>query len=120
MIGCILSLFVAACVTALLLMPETPGGALPFPHFDKAVHVVLFFMVGFPAMWGLQPRWHWHIWAVVVAYSGLIEVLQPSFGRSADGFDLVANALGAMIAVAAARWARSKTAKVQQRERAKA
>ncbi len=120
LIGCVLSLVVAAFATSLLLMPALPGKPFPVPFFDKFVHAALFFGVALPSMIGLEKRWHWHVWAVVVVYSGLTELLQPGFGRSAEWSDLVANAVGAALASVAARRVQLKTAKVQKRDRTKA
>jgi VanZ family protein len=120
LIGCAVSLALAAIVTGLLLMPALPGKPFPVPFFDKFVHAAMFFSVALPAMLGLGPRLSWAVFAVVVAYSGLTELLQPGFGRSAEWSDFGANAVGAALAVPAARWLRLKVAKVKQRHRAKA
>ncbi|MCC1480769.1 VanZ family protein [Roseibaca sp. Y0-43] len=120
LIGCALSLVLAAIVTSLLLMPALPGKPFPVPFFDKFVHASMFFSVALPAMLGLPARWAWGVWAVVVAFSGVTELLQPGFGRSAEWADLAANALGAALAVLAARRLRLQAAKVQKRDRAKA
>lgn len=120
LIGCALSLVLAAIVSSLLLMPALPGKPFPVPFFDKFVHAAMFFSVALPAMLGLRPRWSWGVWAVVVAYSGVTELLQPGFGRSAEWADLAANACGAALAVLAARRLRLQAAKVQKRDRAKA
>ena len=120
LIGCSISVALAAIVTSLLLMPALPGKPFPIPFFDKFVHATMFFCVALPAILVVRPRWAWAVWALVVAYSGVTELLQPGFGRSAEWADLAANAIGAALAVAAARWLRLKAAKVQQRKRAKA
>jgi len=96
-------------------MPLSDGKLFPVPHIDKVVHAVLFCAVALPAMLSVPRRWHWMIWLVVFGYSGLMELVQPYFGRGADWRDLVANATGAGLAVLLARRWRSKATKVQQR-----
>lgn len=118
-IGIAASILLGMCVTALLLVPMPPGAPFPVPHFDKLVHAILFFCVALPSVLVLPGRWHWTVWIVVVGYSGLMELVQPVFGRGADLLDLLANATGAALAVIAARVYRSKRAKVQQGYRAK-
>lgn len=107
-------------VTGLLLMPALPGKPLPVPHIDKVIHAVMFFTLAFPAMWGLPQAWHWPVFSLVVVYGGATELVQPAFGRSAEWGDFIANATGALLALVLARWMLSKTAKIQQRKRAKA
>lgn len=119
-IGCCISCVMTIIVTGLLLMPAMPGKPFPVPYVDKLVHAGLFFAVAFPAMSALVRTWHWPVWTLVVFYSGLTELVQPSFGRSAEWADLVANAFGAAMALLAARWARSKATEIQHRKRAKA
>lgn len=110
----------AIVVAGLLLMPALPGKPLPIPYVDKIVHAILFFTLAFPAIWGLPRAWHWPVCGMVMVYGGATELVQPEFGRSAEWGDFIANALGAMLALGTARWVHSKTAKIQQRKRAKA
>lgn len=118
-IGIAVSVLMAMCVAAVLLVPMPSGAPFPVPHFDKLVHATLFGCVALPSMMVLPGRWHWLVWAVVVGYSGVMELVQPMFGRGADPADLIANATGAALAMTAARAYRSKRAKVHQRQRAK-
>lgn len=117
-VGFAASVFLAGLVTALLLMPVSGGTPWPVPHIDKAIHAGLFFAVALPAMLVTVPRLHWALWALVVGYSGVTEIIQPWFGRGADPMDLAANAAGAALALGVARWRfRSKAAKVEQNQR---
>lgn len=119
-IGCSVSGVMALIVTGLLLTPQVPNVSLGVPFKDKAVHAVLFFAIAFPAMLAVSRVWHWPIWAFVVGYGGVTELVQPSFGRSAEWADLAADAVGAALAVLVARRAGSETAKIPQRQRTKA
>lgn len=82
-----------AILVATLLPGQMVAGA---PGTDKTQHMLAFGTLAFPAAL-IRPRWA--IWSVlaVVAYGGLIEVIQPFFGRSRDLFDLRADAIGAAV-----------------------
>ena len=119
-IGCTVSGVMALIVTGLLLMPEVPGISLSVPFKDKVVHAVLFFAVALPAMLAVSRGWHWPIWAFVVGYGGVTELVQPSFGRSAEWADLAADAVGTAFALLVARRVGSEPAEIPQRQRTKA
>ena len=67
--------------------PPTPDGS------DKVVHLIAFAALAFPLALtgriGLLP-----VFIGASAYGGIIEVLQPSFGRSADMQDWIADIAG--------------------------
>ena len=67
--------------------PPAPDGS------DKVVHLIAFAALAFPlahtGRFGLIP-----IFVATIAYGGIIEVLQPSFGRSADMQDWIADIAG--------------------------
>ena len=97
----------------ILLLSLVPGDELPpagwlarIPHFDKIVHCGFYLIeTGLLVLW-LRPSLRGKFWIVVgvVAFSGVIELVQSVCGRSADWFDWAANALGAMADVPAAIW----------------
>ncbi len=97
----------------ILLLSLVPGDELPpagwlarIPHFDKIVHCGFYLIeTGLLVLW-LRPSLRGKFWIVVgvVAFSGVIELVQSVCGRSADWFDWAANALGAMAGVPAAIW----------------
>lgn len=77
------------------------------PHFDKAVHFG--FYAGEMALLLLlfnPPTWRrGGILLLVIAASALIEYLQGAYcGRSKDGWDLLANTVGALTGLLAAPW----------------
>ncbi|CUX81416.1 MAG: VanZ like family [Roseibaca calidilacus] len=111
--GCALSACLAVIVAVLLLQPLPEAVDFSLPHLDKLVHAAMFCTVALPAMLGLPRRWHGLVWGLVLAYSGLIELVQPYFGRGAEWADLAANGLGAGIALFLARVWRLKRAKLQ-------
>ena len=75
----------------ILLLSLVPGDELP-----PAGLLVLWFRP--------SPRGKFWIVAGVVAFSGVIELVQSVCGRSADWLDWAANAFGAMAGVPAALW----------------
>ena len=97
----LLTLIVTTVLTVAMLWPinQPPPGP---DGSDKVVHLIAFAALAFPlartGRFGLIP-----IFITTSAYGGIIEVLQPSFGRSADMQDWIADitgvALGMMLAL---------------------
>ena len=83
----------AIAVATLMPMPANiPGG-------DKLQHMLAFGILAFPTAL-IRPRWAIWSFLAVVAYGGLIEVIQPFFNRTADLADLRADGIGAAVGVA--------------------
>lgn len=81
-------------------VPDTPANG--FPGLDKLVHFTMFFLIALPAL-SVAPRaWGWTV-ALVVVYGGMIEIVQPLFGRGRELGDFIANSFGAVCAIPAAR-----------------
>ncbi len=81
-----------------------PGSSLPdAPGSDKLHHFVAYAAIVFPVC-VVRPRAALWMVPLAVAYGGMIEAIQPTFGRTADLGDVVANTTGALIGAAAA-WA---------------
>jgi VanZ family protein len=92
-------------VTILTLLPGRDLPQVNVVNFDKFAHLGVFFLMNF-----LYLRWKKFgpnlkpstliITLLIIAYSGLIELLQGIFytDRFADWFDFLANATGAGIA----------------------
>ncbi|MEM9912015.1 MAG: VanZ family protein [Pseudomonadota bacterium] len=70
-----------------------------FAHFDKLVHAAAFAALAFPLSVARTHSWSL-IFLVGLAFGGLIELIQPRFGRTADWFDLLADAFGLLIGIA--------------------
>ena len=89
----VLLTFIATTVLTVAMLwpihqpPPTPDGS------DKVVHLIAFAALAFPlartGRIGLLP-----VFIGASAYGGIIEVLQPSFGRSADMQDWIADIAG--------------------------
>lgn len=90
-----LTLVLAALIAALTLTPAPPGPP-GVPGLDKLAHVVAFAALAGPLSWR-YPKWWWAVALVAVAYGGVIELVQPSVGRSMEGADLVADGAGAVL-----------------------
>jgi VanZ family protein len=87
------SLLLALIVAVLTLSPATPGPE-GIPHIDKLAHLLAFAAVAAPLAWRF-PR-HWRAMALCgLAYGGVIEIVQPFTGRSAEWGDFLADGIGA-------------------------
>ena len=92
-----LTLIVTLTLTVAMLWPlEAPP---PAPEgSDKLVHFIAFAALAFPlartGRYGLLP-----VFVVASAFGGAIEVIQPSFNRSADINDWVADIVGVILGI---------------------
>lgn len=98
-IGSAATIVLAAIIAVLTLAPMPAGGPA---GADKAYHVLAFACLAFPLPL-VRPRWT--VWVIlgVIAYGGVIEVIQPFFGRQAEWADLVADGVGAILGAIVAR-----------------
>ncbi|WP_369061111.1 hypothetical protein ABOZ73_04680 [Caulobacter sp. 73W] len=102
-------LFAAACIVVVwqaLGPPDGPGSLIPW---DKALHGLTFFALTGMALLAFPKMKLWRIGVLMLAFGGLIEILQslPFFDRDAEWADLLADAagVGAVLAVMiAAAW----------------
>ena len=92
-----LTLIVTAVLTVAMLWPinqppPTPDGS------DKVVHLIAFAALAFPlartGRIGLIP-----VFIGASVFGGLIELIQPSFGRSADMQDWIADIVGVALGI---------------------
>jgi hypothetical protein len=92
-IGSVVTLVLAVIIAVLTLAPMPSGGPA---GSDKLYHVLAFACLAFPLPL-VRPRWT--VWVIlgVIAYGGVIEVIQPFFGRHAEWADLVADGIGAVV-----------------------
>ena len=92
-----LTAFVAITLTLAMLWPlEAPP---PAPEgSDKLVHFIAFAALAFPlartGRFGLLP-----VFIGASAFGGVIELIQPSFNRSADVNDWVADTVGVILGI---------------------
>ena len=92
-----LTLIVTAVLTVAMLWPinQPPPGP---DGSDKVVHLIAFAALAFPlartGRIGLVP-----VFIGASAFGGLIELIQPTFGRSADMQDWIADIAGVMLGI---------------------
>ncbi len=90
----IISLGLLTLITALSLFPAEQ---LPkVPGTDKTHHFIAYATLMLPTALR-RPRYGWAIGLGFIAYSGLIELLQPLVNRRGEWLDLFANAGGVAI-----------------------
>lgn len=79
-------------------LTPNPQDNLPDLGWDKLLHFSAYLGLSFLATLAWGRRVHpWKIFAVIVAFSGVMELLQFLVGRDAEWGDLVANTLGAAL-----------------------
>ncbi len=92
-----LTLIVTAMLTVAMLWPINQPPPAP-DGSDKLVHLVAFAALAFPlartGRIGLLP-----VFVGASAFGGAIELIQPSFNRSADIDDLVADVVGVVLGI---------------------
>ena len=92
----VFAVFLATSAYALwraLVPGDDTVGLIPW---DKAKHFIVFYGLSILASLALPTSRLWRIGLVVLAFGGLIEILQglPIIGRDASWFDLLADACG--------------------------
>ena len=94
-----LSLCILLAITALSLWPLT---SLPsVPGSDKTHHLMAYAALVFPVALRHPRRWMLFA-AFFIAYSGLIELVQPHANRYGEWSDLLANMAGVVCGIALA------------------
>ena len=92
-----LTLIVTVVLTVAMLWPINQPPTAPDGR-DKLVHLIAFVALSFPlartGRIGLLP-----VFVGASAFGGLIELIQPSFGRSADMQDWIADIAGAGLGI---------------------
>lgn len=98
----ILTLFTLTAITALSLWPLD---SLPaFPGSDKTHHFIAYALLIFPTALRKPPYWKL-IALLFIAYSGVIELIQPYVNRYGEWLDLAANTGGILCGLLIARLA---------------
>ncbi len=92
-----LTVIVTAVLTVAMLWPIHQPHLAP-DGTDKLLHLIAFAALAFPlartGRFGLIP-----VFAGASAFGGMIEILQPSFGRSADMQDWIADIAGVALGI---------------------
>lgn len=93
------------CASLIILFSLEDGSSVPsvswIPFADKGAHALAYAALGFSvALWALQDKRRFRFplcLAVLVAFGGCIELLQPEFGRSKEQLDLLADGIGSLV-----------------------
>jgi VanZ family protein len=93
LIGVTLTVLLAIVIAFLTLAPISSKGV---PGSDKLHHALAFAALAFPLPFA-RPGLVWPVILGVSAYGGLIEVIQPFFGREASWGDFLADVIGAVL-----------------------
>ena len=87
-----ITLVIAAGIGWFTLTPPGPSG-LPLPLTDKQLHALAFGLLVLPVAL-TRPRALYWLAPLALAFGALIEVIQPSVGRTGEWPDLLADGLG--------------------------
>lgn len=98
-IGSAVTIVLAVVIAVLTLAPMPSGGPA---GADKIYHVLAFASLAFPLPL-VRPRLALWVILGVIAYGGIIETIQPFFGRQAEWADIVADGIGAILGAVVAR-----------------
>jgi VanZ family protein len=71
----------------------TPLDELPVPTNDKLLHLLAYTALTIPLIL-TKPKYWWLIVIFFLAYSGLIEIIQPYVNRYSEWLDMAANCAG--------------------------
>jgi VanZ family protein len=93
----LLSFGLAATIAALTLMPQASMPVGP-QGVDKLYHMIAFAALIFPTAM-LRPKKCLRFGCLAILYGGIIEAIQPVFGRSADMSDFWADGLGVAMGI---------------------
>jgi VanZ family protein len=105
-VGIVLSFAVIAAVVVLSLVPSVSvPAAVPFA--DKGAHFIAYAAIGFAVFLSFfrldQKNWRSFFlsFAIGIAIGGVIELLQPQFGRAMEILDFAADAMGSFLGASA-------------------
>ncbi|PWE28644.1 hypothetical protein C4N9_11720 [Pararhodobacter marinus] len=98
--GLVVSVFAALLIAALTLTP-IPTQTTLANGLDKIYHFIAFVGLIFPLILTDSRRWPWAV-PLCIAYGGLIELIQPTVGRSAEWLDFGADVTGVLAGAALA------------------
>ncbi|MCA2010048.1 VanZ family protein [Cereibacter sphaeroides] len=96
--GLILGMIAALLIAGATLSPMPPGNHLT-GGIDKVYHFIAFATLIFPLILTDSRRWSWAVPGAIL-YGGLIELIQPSVGRSAEWLDFGADIAGVLAGAA--------------------
>lgn len=117
-LGFLLSAVMAVIATVLMLLPPQATKAVSVSVNDKTMHFVAFFMIVLPAIAVRPSVWVW-VLPIAIVLGGMIEIVQPFFGRGRELGDFIADVLGATLAVPVGRLLHSVISQSWQLHKAK-
>lgn len=85
-------------IIAVLTLSPLAASARP-DGVDKFYHVLAFAILAFPISI-VRPKLALWVGVGVIAYGGVIELVQPAFGRQAEWADFMADGIGAVLGAA--------------------
>lgn len=85
-------------LSAITLLSLWPLPEMQIPGTDKTHHFIAYGALMFPVALS-QPRYWWAIALGFIAYSGMIELIQPYVNRYGEWLDLAANAGGVLTGI---------------------
>ena len=90
----------AVLLTVITVLSLTPLDELPLtpPGSDKLHHLIAYAALSIPLSLR-KPKYWWLIVIFFLAYSGLIEIIQPYVNRYGEWLDMVANSLGIILGI---------------------
>ncbi len=101
------TLLVALLIAVMTL--SSASGAAPVPGADKLAHAAAFALLVLPMGWRRPAALTW-LAPLALAYGGVIELVQPHVGRSAEWADLAADGVGIALGVLLSRLHRRRRA----------
>ncbi len=102
LLGFLLSALMAALAVVLMLLPPGSPGVSSLTLNDKFMHFAAFFLIVLPAVAVRPSVWIWVLPGAIIL-GGVIELVQPYFGRGRELGDFIADTLGATAAVPVGR-----------------
>lgn len=107
----------ATILTAITLVSLSPLDSLPaVPGTDKSHHVIAYALLMLPT--ALRKPHNWIAYALFfIAYSGVIELIQPFVNRYGEWMDMLANATGVLCGIIIAKLINFFAAYGQDRQR---
>lgn len=89
----------AVLITVITVLSLSPLDELPSaPGSDKVHHLIAYAALSFPVSLR-RPRYWWLLTLFFLAFSGLIEIIQPYVNRYGEWLDMAANSLGIVIGI---------------------
>ena len=93
----------AVLITVITVLSLTPLDELPqAPGSDKLHHLIAYAALSIPLSLR-KPKYWWFIVIFLLAYSGLIEIIQPYVNRYGEWLDMAANSLGLILGISIAQ-----------------